>query len=170
MKTIARIALCAAAALALPVMAPRAGEQSDRLARGAYLVSIMDCAGCHAPRGPGGAPVPGAGLSGGTVGFEIPGLGVFWPSNLTPHASGLAGWSEADIIRTLRTGTAPDGLVLAPVMPFPAYAAMKEDDLVAIAAYLRSLEPEAGTAQEPVADSSAARLPFYRVTLPGAGQ
>lgn len=168
MKNLIQIVLGTVASLTLSVAEPRAGDQAGQLERGAYLVSIMDCGGCHVPRGPNGAPVPGAGLTGGTVGFEIPGLGVFWPSNLTPDSSGLGGWSEADIVRTLKTGTTPDGRMLAPIMPFPAYAAMDPADLAAIAAYLLSLEPQARTSQDAVADAGAARLPFYRVTMSGA--
>ncbi|HET8750545.1 MAG TPA: hypothetical protein VFM42_07370 [Sphingomicrobium sp.] len=49
-------------------------------------------------------PQTGRGLStGGTIGFEVPGMGVFYPPNLTPDAeAGIGKWSEADIINAVR--------------------------------------------------------------------
>jgi hypothetical protein len=72
--------LCLALALAA---GPAAAQE---VARGAYLASIMDCGGCHTPGAIGGKPDLEHSLGGGTVGFEIPGLGIFYPPNLTPHA------------------------------------------------------------------------------------
>ncbi|MCF1709340.1 cytochrome c [Tabrizicola sp. J26] len=137
------------------------------VARGAYLARIMDCAGCHMPRNPQGMPIEEAGLSGGTVGFEIPGLGIFWPPNLTPDASGLGGWSQADIATALRTGTRPDGRILAPAMPWPSYAALSDDDMQALTAYLASMPAVSTERLDPVVDAKAARAPFYKVVLPG---
>lgn len=118
------IALLQAAAAALAAPTSHADQQdADPIARGAYLGQIMDCAGCHMPRGPDGAPLVEAGLSGGTIGFEIPGLGTFWPSNLTPHATDLGGWSADEIAAAITGEVRPDGRVLAPAMPWPNYAA-----------------------------------------------
>lgn len=139
---------------------------ADTVERGAYLAQIMDCAGCHMPRGTDGAPIFEAGLSGGTVGFEIPGLGVFWAPNLTPDASGLGGWNEAEIVTAIRTGQRPDGRTLAPAMPWPAYAALSDADAAALVAYLRSLPAVATPRLGPVAAADAAQAPFYRVTFP----
>ncbi|WP_133260357.1 hypothetical protein [Rhodovulum sp. BSW8] len=66
-----------------------ASADAAKIERGTYLARIMDCAGRHMPRGADGVPVFSAGLPGGTVGFERPGLGIFWPPNLTPDATGL---------------------------------------------------------------------------------
>ncbi|WP_372841119.1 cytochrome c [Phaeovulum sp.] len=147
---------------------PSRAEQpdTDLIARGAYLGTIMDCAGCHMPRGPDGAPIVEAGLSGGTVGFEIPGLGTFWPSNLTPDKTGLGGWSGDDIIRAVTTGVRPDGRMLAPAMPWPGYAALRDDDRAALVAWLQSLEPVENPVPEPAAPGAHAPAPFYRVTMP----
>lgn len=139
---------------------------ADPVDRGAYLARIMDCAGCHMPRGADGAPIAGAGLSGGTVGFEIPGLGIFWGPNLTPDATGLGGWSAAEIVAAIRTGQRPDGRILAPAMPWPAYAGLSDADAAALAAYLASLPAVAAPRIDPVGSAAAAPAPFYRVTLP----
>ncbi|HMQ93041.1 MAG TPA: hypothetical protein PKA33_06260 [Amaricoccus sp.] len=69
-------AILALVAGALGIGAAKA-DPSDPIARGAYLATVMDCAGRHIPRGADGAPLVEAGLSGGSVGFEIWGVGVF---------------------------------------------------------------------------------------------
>lgn len=143
-----------------------AAAEADKIARGAYLAQIMDCAGCHMPRDETGVPVPSAGLSGGTIGFEVPGLGIFWPPNLTPDASGLGSWSADEIKTALRSGLRPDGRVLAPAMPWQSYSALGDDDLDALVAYLGSLKPVAVPRHDPVAEASQAQAPFFRVTPP----
>lgn len=157
-----------AAAIALATTSPAQAQGTDHplIARGAYLGRIMDCAGCHMPRDADGMPRSAAGLSGGTVGFEIPGLGTFWPSNLTPGASGLGTWSDAEIATALTTGVRPDGRVLAPVMPWASYAALSEDDLAALVAWLRSMTPVENTVPAPIEPGEPAKAAFYRVTLP----
>lgn len=153
-------------ALALALATQGAAAAADPVADGAYLARIMDCAGCHMPRGADGAPIFEAGLSGGTVGFEIPGLGVFWAPNLTPSAGGLGGWTDAEIADAIRGGVRPDGRVLAPAMPWAAYAALTDADAEALVAYLRSMPPVDGPRFGPVDGGEAAPAPFYRVVLP----
>ena len=47
-------------------------------------------------------------LAGSEVGFEIPGLGVFYGPNLTPDkATGLGNWTKEQIVTALQTGLAP---------------------------------------------------------------
>ena len=133
MKSIA-LSVLLYAGLAAPALAN--DPDADRISRGEYLVTIMDCAGCHMPRGADGAPIVEAGLAGGTVGFEIPGMGIFWPPNLTPDPSGLGGWTEAEIAAAISGGIARDGRMLAPAMPSLAYSALSRDDLDAVVAYL----------------------------------
>ena len=154
------------ATASLVVYVANAGTDDARVARGAYLAAIMDCGGCHTPRAADGAPIVTAGLSGGNVGFEIPGLGIFWASNLTPHKSGLKGWSTRQIVDAIRTGTRPDGRMLAPAMPWPSFAHLSDEDAEALALYLRSLPPAESTASSPVGSARDAKAPFYRVTLP----
>lgn len=155
--------LLAILALCLPALAH---AEDDKLARGAYLARVMDCGGCHTPRGPDGAPILDRALTGGTVGFEIPGLGTFWPPNLTPDATGLAGWSEDALVAAIRTGQRPDGRILAPAMPWLSFAGLTDQDAHALAAYLLSLPPTSNAVPPPVAPGGEAVAPFYRVTLP----
>ena len=139
----------------------------DQLGRGQYLVGIMDCAGCHTGGARAGAPDPQLHLAGSDIGFGAPGLGVFYPPNLTPdHETGLGAWSEADIVRAIRTGERPDGRELAPMMPWRSYAALTDADAAAVAAYLKSLPPVGHQVPAPVGPSEKASAPYLGVTMP----
>lgn len=157
-----RLALAAAVAAAASIAHADPAEH----ARGAYLARIMDCGGCHTSRGPDGLPETDAELAGGAVGFDLPGLGVVWPSNLTPDPTGLGGWTDAEIADAIRLGVRPDGRALAPVMPWQSYAALSDADVMALVAYLRALPPVARPTPAPVSDRAAARAPFFTVVLP----
>jgi len=165
MMNIKPLAFLVATLLAAPVTADELADRA-RIERGAYLAGIMDCGGCHTPRGPDGTPIHEAGLSGGNVGFEIPGVGIFWPPNLTPDATGLSGWLQEDIAVALRTGVRPDGRVLVPVMPWPNYAALTDEDMDALSAYLVGLDPVEHALPPPLPYGEAAPAPFYRIVAP----
>jgi mono/diheme cytochrome c family protein len=129
-----------AAAPARPPTPPGGG--AGQLARGRYLAGIMDCAGCHTPGALTGKPDGSRNLAGSEIGFQVPGVGVVFPKNLTPDPeTGLGGWTADDIIRAVRQGKGKDGRTLIPVMPWPSYAALTDADARALAAYLRSLKP-----------------------------
>lgn len=153
--------------LAVVAIAGPSSAEDDRIARGAYLAQIMDCAGCHMPRNATGTPMIEAGLSGGTIGFELPGLGTFWPPNLTPAETALGSWTEDEIVTAIRTGVRPDGRILAPVMPWPGYAALKDEDAHALVAYLSQLDPVDTAVPQPLGPGKAATAPFFRVVAPG---
>ena len=156
-----------AAVALLMVAALPAWADDAQVRRGAYLASVMDCSGCHTPRNGAGAPIAGASLSGGTIGFEVPGLGAFWPPNLTPHETGLAGWSTSDIVDAIRSGARPDGRMLAPAMPWANYANLTDDDGAALAAYLKSLDPVDHQVPPPAAPGASVSAPVFRLALPG---
>ena len=139
---------------------------NDLAARGSYLATVMDCAGCHMPRGSDGVPLFNAGLSGGTVGFEIPGMGIFWAPNLTPSDTGLRSWTDAEIAEAITAGQHPDGRTLAPVMPWSAYAALTDEDVAALVTYLRSLPAIDSPRIDSVAGSADAVAPYFSVVLP----
>ena len=157
---------CAVVTAALAAITASAPVWADPAERGAYLVAIMDCAGCHMPRGPEGAPIERAGLSGGNVGFEIPGLGIFWAPNLTPSKTGLGAWSDDEIASAIRRGVRPDGRILAPAMPWPAYSKLSDEDTEAVVAYLRSLPAQEGPMLQQVGTAQEAQAPFYQVVVP----
>lgn len=116
---------------------------SDRqIARGKYLVSVSGCNDCHTPGYFFGKPDMTRYLGGSDVGFAIPHLGVFVGPNLTPDkATGLGNWTTKQIVTALTTGKLPDGRILAPIMPWRAFANYTKADAYAIAAYLKSLPP-----------------------------
>jgi mono/diheme cytochrome c family protein len=124
------------------VLSPVAPAQTDLQARGRYLTTIMDCGGCHTPGALAGNPDGQRLLAGSNIGFELPGLGVVYPRNLTPDPeTGLGRWTDAEILRALRQGQGRDGRALAPIMPWPAYGILTDDDARAIVAFLRSVPP-----------------------------
>lgn len=132
-------AVLAAGCMSINVDNP-AGDTS-LTTRGRYLVSIMDCGGCHTPGALTGAPQPGRPLAGSSVGFATP-AGTVFPPNLTPdRETGLGRWTDREIIRAVKGGQSRDGRPLLPVMPWPSYAALTEDDARALVAYLRTLPP-----------------------------
>jgi mono/diheme cytochrome c family protein len=107
---------------------------------GRYLSTVALCADCHTPRG-GLQQQPNrrrlyAGDASPPKGFPAN------PANLTPdEATGIGRWSEADFLRTLRTGVNPRGDSLHAFMPWREYRRMTDDDLRAIYRYLRTLTP-----------------------------
>lgn len=158
----------ALAALAFGAAAsPAAAADTAKLKRGEYLSHIMDCGGCHTTGALAGKPDPAMYLAGSTVGFQIPGLGIFYPPNLTPDkATGLGTWSEADIVKAVRTGERPDGRMLVPVMPYHSYSKLTDADANALAAYLKSLKPIAHQAPAMVGANGKASAPYLGVVMP----
>ena len=106
-----------------PVTPPAAAVNVEY---GKHLATV--CVGCH-----------GMQLSGG----PIPGADPSWPpaANLTPHDSGLKGWSEGDFVKAMREGKRPDGSDINTVMPWKATANMTDLELKAIYTYLATLPP-----------------------------
>ncbi len=119
-----------------PVGSVPSVSPDDRVAYGAYLAGPAGhCIECHSPMGPKG---PDWMNQTGAGGFEFHGpWGVSVSTNLTP--TGLADKSYEEIRQAITTGTRPDGSKMLPPMAYPYYAKIKEEDLQAIVAYLRTL-------------------------------
>src|SRR6185437_6902396 len=112
----------------------------SQVERGKYLVAVTGCSDCHTPGGFTSKPDMSRFLGGSDADFNLAGLGVFTPPNLTPDkATGLGDWTEAQIVTAITTGVRPDGRVLAPAMPWPDFAHLSKSDAAAIAAYLKSI-------------------------------
>src|SRR5690348_330694 len=92
-----RIALLVSAyglALILAACGQSGGDKGDKIARGKYLVAIIACGDCHTPGALMGKPNMANALGGSDVGFFMPGMGYFFPPNLTPdNETGLGKWS-----------------------------------------------------------------------------
>jgi mono/diheme cytochrome c family protein len=108
---------------------------------GRYLANhVALCADCHTPRGGIQQKPKMDELFSGTAtppdGFPAN------PANLTPDKrTGIGEWSEADFMRTIRTGTDPDGHKLHRFMPYEYVRRMTDNDLRAIYSYLMALPP-----------------------------
>ncbi|OSI65559.1 alcohol dehydrogenase [Bradyrhizobium canariense] len=101
--------------------------------RGRYLSTLSDCGGCHTV--PGGKP-----FAGGRP-IETP-FGNIVSPNITPDLeTGIGAWSDKQFDDALRRGIGWTGMHLYPAMPYNAYSRMSSDDVLAIRAYLGSLEP-----------------------------
>lgn len=145
-----RASLVAFAAFLTIGSPPASGTDRELVERGKYLAAIGSCTDCHTPGHFFGKPDKTRHLGGSEVGFEIPGLGVFYGPNLTPDkATGLGDWSEQDIVTAIRTGKRPDGRTLAPIMPWAGLAELTDADAKAIAVYLKSLPPVSNKAPGP---------------------
>ena len=153
--------------LTMTMGATAAVAQGD-VARGEYMTTVMDCGGCHTRGVLLGKPDPELYLAGSEVGFHLPGLGYFYPPNLTSDPdTGLGTWSEAEIVRAIRTGVRPDGRVLAPIMPYHAYAALTDEDAYAVAAYLKSLPPKPFADEpQPAGEGEKPPAPYLDVVSP----
>ncbi|HTE46780.1 MAG TPA: cytochrome c [Gemmatimonadaceae bacterium] len=96
---------------------------------GDYLSLISGCRGCHGPQ-----------LSGGKIAAGDPSWGP--AVNLT-RAGNLGKWTEAEFVKTIRTGVRPDGIALKSPMPWKRLRNMTDDELHAIWLYLQSVPPRA---------------------------
>lgn len=92
---------------------------------GGHIAQV--CRGCH-----------GSTLSGGKIAGD-PNMPIV--GNITPHETGLKGWTEADFFRALREGKRKDGTDIKPQMPWKAYGQMNDVELKALWAYLQTVPP-----------------------------
>jgi len=131
----------------LPVVV--ATDDAEVVARGEYIVNaVAHCSTCHAPA----EHVSGldfdfaSPLTGGYV-WKIPMFGTFTAANLTPHATGIGGMTDAEIARVVRSGVGRSGR-LSPMMRF-AVGPMSDEDLIAVVSWLRAQSPVEGAREEP---------------------
>ena len=116
----------------------------ERIARGHYIANhVAVCLDCHSTRDYSlfSAPlVPGTLGKGGELFNQQMGFpGSFTSKNITP--SGIGDWTDGEIYRAITTGVSRDGHAFFPVMPYPYYRNMNEEDAKSIVAYLRTLKP-----------------------------
>jgi len=142
-----RIAALTLAVISLPISAAFA---ETPLERGAYLVNaVMACDGCHTPRGPGGFDMSKR-FSGGSQLFDEPAFTVKG-SNITQDPdTGIGSWSVNDIKKLMTDGVRPNGVPVAPQMPYAFYKIMTPGDLDAVAIYIKSMAPVRNEVQPPV--------------------
>jgi len=152
-------------------------QKKARVERGAYLVSHMGCNDCHTPwkMGPRGPEIdmsraltghpadmvmppppppsgPWIGHSAATnTAFAGP-WGVSFTANLTPDPeTGLGKWTEEMFIATMRTGRHQGkGRPVLPPMPVQILAALTDEDIKSVFAYLQSLAPVKNRVPAPI--------------------
>lgn len=146
-------------------------SKDDLVKRGEYLVTIMGCADCHAPKkmtAQGPAPDMDRFLSGhdssqklGTfdknilktgewvvfngqsTAFAGP-WGMSFAANLTPDETGIGSWSFEQFNTAMRKGKfkgIENGRPLMPPMPWFNYVNLADEDMRAIFTYLKSIKP-----------------------------
>ncbi|HKJ23881.1 MAG TPA: cytochrome c [Myxococcota bacterium] len=131
----AALALAGAAGLADAV---RAEPTPPSIARGEAVLREAGGCTCHTDYPGEGDAAPE--LAGGR-GLATP-FGTYYSTNITPHReTGIGAWSDADFLRAMTEGRAPDGSHYFPVFPYPAFATMTRRDLLDLKAYLFSLPP-----------------------------
>jgi len=139
---------------------------SEKVARGEYLVAAGGCNDCHTPHkmGPRG-PEPDMTrlLSGHPENTKLPPApslpsgpwiavtigdtawsgpwGISYSANLTPDAdTGLGVWTEDMFIKAIRTGKHMSaGRAILPPMPWQGLAKLTDQDLQSIYAYLKTI-------------------------------
>ncbi len=109
---------------------------------GKYLVTAYACAYCHSPIRSDGSMVEEMRFAGGQRWNMYP-FADYVSYNLTSgKETGLGDWTDEQLKTLLTKGIRRDGSRMTPFpMPWAVYASLKEEDLNAIVAYLRTLQP-----------------------------
>jgi len=132
-----------------PATAFKIDPAPERLERGRYLATnVSGCIACHSHRDFSrfaGPLTPGSEGKGGEV-FPLGGAGTVIARNITPALIGS--WTDGELLRAVTSGVTHDGTALFPLMPYPRYGQMAEDDVHAILAYIRWLKSIEGGVPE----------------------
>ena len=117
-----------------PGPTPLTPQDPQYYARGQELVlGLGACGACHSDSGQAGEP-----LSGGR--WLMDSYGLLQSPNLTTAATGLKGWTSAEIMQAVRGGEDRYGEPLAGAF-HQGYQWMSDEDALSIAVYLRLLPP-----------------------------
>jgi len=145
-------------------------SQDSLVKLGAYLVNSIGCDDCHSPkkfgpngpeiieelrfsRHPSGSVLPKVDTNVAKQGWMLfaPDLtafvgpwGMSYAANITSHETGIGLWSEEQFIYAIREGKLKglkESRPLLPPMPWPQYRNLKDQDLKAIFAFLKSTKP-----------------------------
>jgi mono/diheme cytochrome c family protein len=144
-------------------------DKDSLVKRGEYLVAIGGCNDCHSPKkmtdhGPVSDPdlllsghpaqMPVSSFDAMTIKnwalFNVNNTAVVGPwgisfsANLTSDATGIGNWTEEQFKKALTQGKykgLDGGRTLLPPMPWPNFIQMKDEDVKAIFAYLKSTKP-----------------------------
>jgi mono/diheme cytochrome c family protein len=127
---------------ARPVTSEKFEASDARLARGKYLVEgVAACFHCHTEHDFSDPeyPIVQAKKGAGWV-MPIPELNHLPSRNITPDPeTGIGSWTDDEVARAIREGIRKDGTALFPVMPYPVFASMDDEDVKSIVVYLRTI-------------------------------
>src|SRR5690349_971267 len=120
---------------ARPTTAEKFQVTDARLARGKYLVEgPAACFHCHSehdfsnPEYPIKEEKKGAGWV-----MPIEELNNIASRNITSDTeTGIGAWTDDEVARAIREGVSRDGSALFPVMPYPSFASMDDEDVKSI--------------------------------------
>lgn len=128
-------------------------QDGDVVARGAHIAVVRGCVDCH-----------GENL-GGKLFIDGGPVGVLYASNLSTGRGGVGStYSDSDLITAIRHGVGPDGKPLL-FMPSQEFNVLSDDDVTALASYIRSLPP-VDNEMEPSRVGPLGRLLFAIGQLP----
>ncbi len=143
----------------------------DYILKGKHLTTIGGCQDCHSPKimenggmkfdesrmlsgHPQDSPLPPIDTKslepGNWLSFSpdltafIGPWGMSFARNLTPHETGIKGWTVETFIKAMRTGKhmgVEQGRPIMPPMPWEILGELPDEDLKAIHAYLMSISP-----------------------------
>lgn len=150
---------------------PQTDPAQSLAERGEYLVTIIGCDHCHAPKmmtAEGPVPDRDRWLMGYPSQDPLPAMvknesapgqwtlfnndltaavgpwGVSFSANLTPHPTGLGTWTFEQFKKAMTQGRykgIENTRMLLPPMPWQSYSHMKDEDLEAIFEYLKTIKP-----------------------------
>jgi cytochrome c553 len=121
-------------------------DKADPVAYGSYLASLMHCGMCHTPMKKDGTFDMERMFAGGFP-MELPpvmGEGILYTPNLTPdEKTGIAAYTEEDMIRAVKEMKKKDGKQIMPPMAFyqSGWYRLEDGDAKALAAFFKSLKP-----------------------------
>ncbi|MFT7651721.1 MAG: mono/diheme cytochrome c family protein [Limisphaerales bacterium] len=157
----------------LPVYAGIKAVDSElaEIERGEYLTTILSCGGCHTQGALLGEQT-GAWLAGSKIGIAYAEdesgspSAVIFPSNLTSdNATGLGSRTQQEIIDLLRSGTKHTGEPVNAVMPWINYQLLKDEDIVSIAAYIKSLPASKNVIPKHILPGQPITEPYLRFSI-----
>ncbi|MBV6643221.1 MAG: diheme cytochrome c-553 [Cyclobacteriaceae bacterium] len=164
---------------------PATLSEEQVIARGRQLVSLGGCHDCHTPKvfdATGMHLDESRLLSGHPFGSPLPAIdervfqpghwtffnehltatvgvwGMTFSKNLTPHETGLKGWTPEVFIATMRTGKhmgIEHGRPIMPPMPWENLKGLPDEDLITIFKFLQSLPPIDNFVPEPMNPTQA---------------
>ena len=144
-----------------------APNEKDLVDHGRYLVGLLGCGACHTDGAFEGAPDMDNALAGSRTGIartnplEHAHPGVVYPPNITPdEETGIGLWTDRQIASAVRAGIGQHGLRRLSAMPWQGYAKLNDDDVDAIVAYLRSINPVRNEVPNEVMPGQKASYPF----------